>query len=456
LFLIGIAVCFTGCATTYYSRGHKALDEERYSEAIRELKQAVAEEPRNFDAIRDLGIAIYGRGNLNLSFRLLNIAKLRKPDDPVIAYYIGRIYEDAGQYDKAIEMYKVYINLSPLNPFRKEIENRLLVLIRQQMRKDLRNMLTQEDQLEIAAIPDNAVAVLYFLNLNKESALTPLQKGLTEMLITDLSQVKDLVVIERARLQSLMEEMGLGMSGLVGSANAPRVGKLLGASKIVHGGLVQLSNKQIRIDAGYTDVKQNQTVASSSITGSLRDLFKMEKGIAFKIIDGIGIKLSTEERKAIEKVPTSNLLAFMYYCRALDQEDKGLFNDAANSYNSALKKDPNFALAMRGAQRVKAFTEFKTKPPKPKFADLNAKRGRPAGKDNRGVPKSKTTQKKFASQERKPPIPALGSRLDRTALNVNSGFMPGIESREPATEETAPTFGSFNPIFIRIPVPIKH
>jgi len=263
-------------------------------------------------------------------------------------------------------------------------------------------------------------------------------------------------VIERARLQSLMEEMGLGMSGLVGSANAPRVGKLLGASKIVNGGLVQLSNKQIRIDAGFTDVKNIQTAASNSITGSLHDLFKMEKGIAFKVIDDMGIKLSTEERKAIEKVSTTSLVAFMYYCRALDQEDKGLFNDAANSYNSALKKDPNFAPAMRGAQRVKAFTVFKTKPPKPKFADLNAKRGQSAGKDNKAVPKSKTTQKKFVSQQRKPPIPALGSRLDRTALNVNSGFMPGIESREPATEETAPTFGSSNPIYIRIPIPLKH
>ncbi len=456
LLLAGMIIFFTGCASTYYSRGHKALDEERYSDAIRELKQAVADEPTNIDAIRDLGIAIYGRSNLNLSFRLLNIAKMRRPDDPVVAYYIGRIYEDNGQYDKAIDMYKVYINLSPLNPFRKEIENRLLVLIRQQMRRDLRTMLTKESQLEVAAIPDNAVAVLYFLNLNKENALTPLQKGLTEMLITDLSQVKDLVVIERARLQSLMEEMGLGMSGLVNSANAPRVGKLLGASKIIHGGLVQLADKQIRIDAGYTDVKHNQTGASSSTTGSLNNLFKMEKDIAFKVIDGMGIQLSAGERKAIEKVPTSNLLAFMYYCRALDQEDKGLFKDAANSYNSALQKDPGFEKAMQGAQRVKAFSEFKTKPPKPKFAVLAAQTGRPGGKNNKAVPQSKTSRKNPDLTQQRPPMPALGSRLDRTALNVNSGFMPGIESREPLTEENAPTFGSSNPIFIRIPVPVKQ
>jgi len=454
LFLTSL-IYFTGCASTYYSRGHKALDDERYSDAIRELKQAVANEPTNIDAIRDLGIAVYGRGNPALSLRLLNIAKMRNPDDPVIAYYIGRIYEDNGRYGKAIEMYKMYINLSPLNPFRKEIENRLLVLVRRQMRRDLRNMLTKENQLEVAAIPDNAVAVLYFLNLNKDNALTPLQKGLTEMLITDLSQVDELVVIERARLQSLMEEIGLGLSGLVGSANTPRVGKLLGASKIVHGGLVQLADKQIRIDAGFSDVKHNRTGTSGSITGSLSNLFSMEKDIVFKVINGMGIQLSTEERKAIEKVPTSNMLAFMYYCRALDQEDKGLYNQAEKSYNTAVQKDPGFEQAMKGARRVKAFSEFRPKPPKPKFAALAAKAGRPAGR-TKAAPNSKTTRKKQDLRQQRQPMPALGSRLDRTALNVNSGFMPGIESREPATEENVLTFGSSNPIFIRIPIPIKQ
>ncbi|MBN2411255.1 tetratricopeptide repeat protein [candidate division KSB1 bacterium] len=455
LLLAGL-MSFTGCASTYYSRGHKAIDDERYADAVRELKQAVADEPTNIDAIRDLGIAIYNMGNLNLSFRLLNVAKMRRPDDPVIAYYIGRIYEDNGQYDKAIDMYKIYINLSPLNSFRQEIEDRLLVLVRQQMRKDLRNMLTRESQLEVAAIPDNAVAVLYFLNLNNDKVLSPLQKGLTEMLITDLSQVNDLVVIERARLQSLMEEMGLGLSGLVGSANAPRLGKLLGASKIVQGGLVQLAGKQLRIDAGYTDIKHNRTGTSGSVTGAVSNLFKMEKDVVFKVIDGMGIQLSSEERKAIEKVPTSDLLAFMYYCKALDQEDRGLYNDAANSYNAALQKDPGFEQAVKGAQRVKAFSEFKVKPPKPKFAALTAKRGEPAGKRGKAASQAKNTRQRQDQRQQESPMPLLGSRLDRTALNVNSGFMPGIESREPATEENVLTFGSSNPIFIRIPIPLKQ
>jgi tetratricopeptide (TPR) repeat protein len=455
-FITSIWLFLTGCATTYYSRGQKALEQERYGDAIRELKQAIAENPKDILAIRDLGIAVYSKGNLNLSLRLLNIARMRVPEDPVTSYYIGRIYEDSGDYAKAIDMYKNYINLSPLNPFRQEIENRLLALTRQLLLKNLRDMLTREAQLETATLPDSAVAVLYFLNLNKAEALTPLQKGITEMMITDLSQVKSLALVERARLQMLMQEMGLGMSGLVDETTSPRLGKLLGVSRIVHGGMVQLSDKQIRLNAGYTDVKNGKNSSPVTITGSLNDLFKLEKDLVFKILEDMAIQLTPEERKAIEKPPTRNLLAFMYYCKALDQEDKGLYDQAAVNYNAALKKDPGFAPAERGVQRVHAYSQFKTKAPLPSLAVVSAKTNRAAGNKSRTAGRPQASQRRAALQGRSVPGLSLGSRLERTALNVNAGFMPGIQSREAVTEENTTSFGASSPILIRIPIPVKQ
>lgn len=69
----------------------------------------------------------------------------------------------------------------------------------------------------------NTVAVLYFENKTGKSELDPLQKGLALMLITDLFTVKGLQVVERVKLQALVEEMGFGTSGLVEAGNAPRV-----------------------------------------------------------------------------------------------------------------------------------------------------------------------------------------------------------------------------------------
>ena len=451
LVLLSLPLFIAGCASSFYARGHNALEHDDYRTAVRQLKQAVAQNPRDLDAIRDLGIALYELGNRKLSKRLLAIVALRRPDDPVTAYYLGRIYEDSGDLREAIKYYKRYVNLGPFNPFRKQLEYRLHLLVKKELKRELADMLTREQQLNTASIPDNAVAVLYFLNLAKSTAAIPLQKGLTEMLITDLSQVKGLTLIERARLQALMEEMGLGQSGMVDASTAPRFGKLLGANRVVYGSLTQLNNKQLRIDAGVTDVK-DQKAFSTEETGSLAELIKLEKNLVFNIIDKMGMQISPDERKAIEKVPTKNLVAFMYYCRALDQEDKGFYDKAAISYQQALAKDPGFSAASQGRERTQSLASYSPNT-KTNFSAVTA-----SGSGSRSAKTGGGRAARSRAGQQKPgEVPltdAVGSRLDRTANNVTPGFMPGIESREATTEEISSTFGGTAPITIKIPVPV--
>ena len=84
----------------------------------------------------------------------------------------------------------------------------------------------------------NSIAVLYFNNKSGENKLTPLQKGLAVMLITDLAKVEQLRVVERVRMQALLDELELGSSGLVDAETAPRVGKLLGVAKVTGGDIL--------------------------------------------------------------------------------------------------------------------------------------------------------------------------------------------------------------------------
>jgi len=57
------------------------------------------------------------------------------------------------------------------------------------------------------------------------------------MLITDLSKVATLQVVERIKMQALLDEMSLGTSGLVDPNTASKVGKLLRAHFISTGDL---------------------------------------------------------------------------------------------------------------------------------------------------------------------------------------------------------------------------
>jgi TolB-like protein len=100
-----------------------------------------------------------------------------------------------------------------------------------------RQALAQEAALGSSQMPDNTLSVLYFSNSTGQPAMDALSKGLAFMLMTDLSTIKGLTLVERVKLQALVEEMGLGASGLVDPGSAPRVGRLLGARFLVSGNL---------------------------------------------------------------------------------------------------------------------------------------------------------------------------------------------------------------------------
>ena len=446
-----LMMLFTGCATSYYSQGHSALEEQEYDTAIQNLKLAIADDFYNVEAIRDMGIAVYHKGNKNLAQKFLRLAQTRLTDDPVIFYYRGMIYEEQGQIDNAIKMYSSYADVSPLNSLRKEIEGRLLVLLREQMKASVKQMVDMEQALDTQLLPDDALAVLYFTNTTGEEQLALIQKGLVDMIITDLSQVESLTLVERARLQELMDEIGLGMTGMVDESTAARMGKLLGASQVVHGTILGLGDNMLRIDAGLTNIKLDDNQTADKVTGSMKDFFHLEKDIVFEIIDMMKIPLTFEERQAIEKIPTSNLLAFMSYCRGLDYEDKGLWTDAQFEYQNAVNIDPAFNAAQTGVDRSQAFSSFTAVPPEPTLAEVTQKATK-TKKTQSKVTKKKAA-KKLASSSESP----LGSRLDRTAQTVSAGFIPSVDSRKPTTEEAAPTFGASPDlqINIRVPLPLK-
>ncbi|MCD6262151.1 MAG: hypothetical protein J7J52_03915 [Deltaproteobacteria bacterium] len=77
------------------------------------------------------------------------------------------------------------------------------------------------------------MAIFYFTNRTGNENLSVLEKGLAVMLISDLSQIEGLQVLERIRLQTLLDELNLSVSDLVDSQTTVRMGKLMGAKYLL-------------------------------------------------------------------------------------------------------------------------------------------------------------------------------------------------------------------------------
>jgi len=97
--------------------------------------------------------------------------------------------------------------------------------------------------------------------------------------------------------------------------------------------------------------------------GSLRNLLQLEKDIVVGLADRLGYTLSEAERRAILENGTQNLAAFLAYSRALEAEDRGDYQAAAQYYQQAVRADPGFTQARDGLSATVVATEVETADP---------------------------------------------------------------------------------------------
>jgi len=212
--------------------------------------------------------------------------------------------------------------------------------------------LAQEKTLGAVITPDT-VAVLYFNNKTERTRLDFLRKGLTLMLITDLSKISDIRVIERVRLQALVEELGLGVSGLVASGTVPRVGKLLGAEYIIGGDFIKGKIDEFQIKSNLLEVPGGEVFGLSVIEGILKELFRMEKDLLFEIIKYLKtVKLTPEKEEELRKPLSTDVEALFSLFKGIESSDRGNYGEAAIFYEKALKKDPGLKPAKGAMQEL--------------------------------------------------------------------------------------------------------
>lgn len=86
-----------------------------------------------------------------------------------------------------------------------------------------------------------------------------IEKGIVDLLITDIAASGRVRVVERTRLQQLLEEQNLARTGAVDPETAVRLGRLLGACYAITGGItgfgneVRLTGKFVSIETGQID-----------------------------------------------------------------------------------------------------------------------------------------------------------------------------------------------------------
>lgn len=219
-----------------------------------------------------------------------------------------------------------------------------------------------------APAPDRrpTIAVLYFNNgaIGRAADFEALSKGIADLLITDLSANQNIRVVERDRLQALLQEQDLSQTNRIDDATALRLGKVLGAHHIIKGGFVVDPKGRMRLDAHAVNVETTKVDYVETVSGKSDDVLDLIAQLSTKLNKGLHLpELSattgdagagagssgaqpSSEPAAGKQVAASNIKgspfqAVMLYSRALAAEDQGKKAEAVELYKKTLAVFPD-------------------------------------------------------------------------------------------------------------------
>jgi len=216
------------------------------------------------------------------------------------------------------------------------------------------------------AVSPPTVAVLYFDYSGKDAEMAMLKKGLAQMVISDLSGVEQVRIVERDRLQEIIAELKLQRTARFDKKTAARIGKLLGARFMVLGGYFAMMGT-LRIDARVVAVETGEIVKSVGVNGKQADFIGLEQklsaGLA-KILSGPlppapkrsakarktrktrKVRKATTRRRRPAKPPKKlDTKTAIEYAKALHAKDEGDFKKAKAALRKVVTAKPDFQLA---------------------------------------------------------------------------------------------------------------
>ena len=220
----------------------------------------------------------------------------------------------------------------------------------------------------LAAIPEKSIAVLPFENLSDEKENAYFTDGVQDEILTGLSRVADLKVISRTSV--MQYKTGT-------KRNLREIATDLGVAHVLEGS-VQRAGGRVRVNAQLIDARTDSHLWAERYDRDVVDVFAIEGELAGKIVAQLQAKISPTEKAAIEKAPTTDLVAYDRYLRAqelfADTSDpihaREKLPQAAHLLEEAVTRDPHFLQAWCLLSRVHGVAYFRGHDHTPARLDL--------------------------------------------------------------------------------------
>lgn len=192
------------------------------------------------------------------------------------------------------------------------------------------------ESLKEESPPKERLAVLPFVNMSPDPADEFFADGLTEELITKLSQIGGLRVIARTSIMNYKRK----------EKKAIEIGRELSVGSIIEGSVRKAGNR-IRVTVQLIDPRNEEHLWASNYDRELNDVFAIQSDVASKVSDSLLAGFFSGFKRA----DTKNIEAYTLYLRAMQSYHAGTetsLNDSINLFKRAISIEPSFVRAYAG------------------------------------------------------------------------------------------------------------
>jgi len=184
---------------------------------------------------------------------------------------------------------------------------------------------------------EKSLAVLPFKNDSSDSTNRYLINGLMEATLNHLQQIKDLRVVSRTSAEKYRHT----------TKSIPELADELHISYVVEGSGQKIGNR-ILLNIQLIDARKDNHLWARRYEREVTDIFQLQQEIAKDIASEVRAIVTAEEQKRIERIPTTDLIAYDLFLKATElmrQGGRGNLQEAVSLLDKAIERDHEFALA---------------------------------------------------------------------------------------------------------------
>ena len=206
-----------------------------------------------------------------------------------------------------------------------------------------------------------AVAVMYFENNTGDPSLEWMRTGLTDMLVTDLSQATEFEVLGTDRLLQILQELRRADDRVIAADVVQEVATRAAVDTVLVGSYVK-AGETIRINARLQNARTGRIVTAERVEGAgPASVFSLVDELTRKLKASLTSMSSTPSSlikkpgapddtagldRSLSEVTTESIEAYRHYAEAMDYHYRGLYAQAIPPFERAIDIDPRFAMAL--------------------------------------------------------------------------------------------------------------